>query len=102
MKNEPYKIDFSSEAEADFDNSYKYYAIESQKVADNFYKQINRSLITISANPQGFQRVFKNIRKYVIKKFPFIIYYRTENTTIQIIAIFHTSRNPEIWQKRIK
>ena len=101
MKNERYKIDFSNEAEADFDNSYEYYAIESQKVADNFYRQVNQSLKTISDNPQGFQRVFKNIRRYVIKKFPFVIYYRVENTTIQIIAVFHTSRNPEIWKQRI-
>ncbi len=102
MKKKKYKIELSDEAENDFDNSYEYYADESEKVADNFYKQVNSGLETIAKNPQGFQRAFKNVRRYVMKKFPFVIYYRIENMIVQVIAIFHTSRNPKIWKERTK
>jgi len=100
MIKKQYKVELSSEAENDFDNSYEYYAKKGEKVADNFYKQINSGLETIAKNPHGFQRAFKNIRRYVILKNPFVIYYRIENMIIQVIAIFHTSRNPKIWKQR--
>ncbi len=101
MKKKQYKIELSNEAESDFDNSYIYYSVESENVADNFYKIINKGFQDIINNPEGFQKVFKNVRRYVIKRFPFVIYYRVMESTIQIIAIFHTSRNPEIWKQRM-
>lgn len=100
MKRKRYKIELTEEAESDFDNSYEYYAEEDVKLADKFFLQVNQSLQTIADNPQGFQNAFKNIRQSVIRKFPFIVYFRVEKLTIQVIAIFHTSRDPEIWKQR--
>jgi len=62
MKGNQYKIEVSEEAENDLNNSYEYYAEENEKVADNFYKQVNKGLETISKNPQGFQQALKNVR----------------------------------------
>ena len=95
-----YKIVLSDEAEKDFDSSYEYYACDNKIVADNFFKQLNNSLETISQNPLGFQKTYKNVRRYVMRKFPFVIYYQISNIEIRVIAIFHTSRNPKIWKKR--
>jgi plasmid stabilization system protein ParE len=100
MKLQKYKIELSKEAEEDFDNSYYYYAKESQKVADNFLKQVDSSFVQILKNPEGYVLAIVEIRKYVMKKYPFVIYYRVQEAIIQIVAIFHSSRNPEIWKER--
>ncbi len=100
MKNKQYKIELSEKAELDFDNSYLYYAEESEKVAENFYQHINSAFENIAKNPYAFQIVLGAIRRYILKRFPFIVYYRIIEQTIQIIAIFHVSRNPEIWKQR--
>ena len=102
MKSIPLSIEFSDEAELDFDNSFHYYLEESSKVADSFLKQINKSLSEIKQRPLSFPVIFNNIRKYTVKKFPFVIYYQTTNTAIRISALFHSSRNPQIWNDRIK
>ncbi len=95
-----FSIELSNEAENDLDKSYEFYFKDSPKVADKFFRQINLSLERIRKNPQSFPIAHKEIRKLVLKKFPFVIYYRIFDTVIQIIAIFHTSRNPEIWSER--
>lgn len=100
MKTKPYNLFISDEAEIDFDSSYLYYSDDSFTLADSFYKQIDESLETIRKYPLSFQKIHKNIRKFTVKHFPFIIYYQIEKNTIQIIAIFHTSRNPRIWKER--
>ena len=62
---------------------------------------INLGIENIKQNPNSYPIAHADIRKYTIKKFPFIIYYRIKDSVIQIIAVFHNSRNPEIWNKRI-
>ena len=100
MKKKQFKIELSDEAENDFNKSYEYYAKESEKVADNFYKQVDNSLNKISKNPHAYPQAYKKVRKHVMKKFPFIIYYQIKQVVVRVIAVFHTSRNPEIWMER--
>lgn len=101
MKTKQFSIDLSAEAEVDFDKSFEFYFEDSPKVADTFFKQINHSFENIIQNPNSFPIAYKDARKYIVKKFPFVIYFRIADDIIQIIAIFHTSRNPEIWNERI-
>ena len=101
MKTKPFSIELSDEAEVDFDKSYEFYNEDSSKVADTFFKRIDSELENIKQNPDSFPIAYKDVKKYVVKKFPFVIYYRIVETVIQVIAIFHTSRNPEIWNERI-
>lgn len=54
-----YEIELSNEAEDDFDNSYEYYANVSEKVADNFYRQVDNSLTNISENPLRYPEFIK-------------------------------------------
>ncbi len=95
MKKKQYKIKFSNEAETDFENSFEYYSKKSKKLETSFYKEIKISLEIIKNNPIINRKVFKNIRQYIMKKFPFIIYYQIKQFEIQIVAIFHTSRKPK-------
>ncbi|WP_010419538.1 type II toxin-antitoxin system RelE/ParE family toxin [Anaerophaga thermohalophila] len=100
MKVTKFSIEISDEAEIDFDKSYEYYFEESPKVANAFFKRINISLEDIKQNPFTFPIAHKEVRKYLVRKFPFVIYYQIDNSTIKVVAIFHTSRNPEIWNER--
>ncbi|OYT16930.1 MAG: hypothetical protein B7C24_05225 [Bacteroidetes bacterium 4572_77] len=101
MKIKPFSTELSDEAEADFDKSYEFYYQDSPKVADTLFIRINLSFENIKQNPKSFPVAHKDVRKYVVKKFPFVIYYRIVDAVIQVAAIFHTSRNSEIWDERI-
>lgn len=101
METKSFSIELSDEAEFDFDKSYEFYYDGSSKVAETFLDRINLCFENIKQNPNSFPIIHKDLRKYVVKKFPFVIYYRIIDTVIQVIAVFHTSRNPEIWNDRI-
>lgn len=102
MKGNPYSLEILDEAEKDFDNAFEYYNNESFKVADKFFQCINVSMEIIKKSPFSYEETFMSIRKFTVKKFPFVIYYQIVDTTIRIIAIFHTSRNPKIWTERVE
>ncbi len=100
MLNRQYNIELSDDAEEDFDLTYVYYTSVSEKLANDFYEHIDKSLAKICRNPFTYPEVYRNIRKFVFTKFSFVIYYQVEKTTVKVIAIFYTSRNPKIWNKR--
>ena len=101
MRTKPFNLEISDEAETDLKNAYQFYAEESTRVAESFFKQINSSLETIKKNLRSFPYAYKSVQKFVVKKFPFVIYYQLDESSIRVIAIFHTSRNPEIWNERL-
>ncbi|MBN2892611.1 MAG: type II toxin-antitoxin system RelE/ParE family toxin [Bacteroidales bacterium] len=101
MNIKQFEIELSDDAEFDFDSSYLYYFKISEMLASRFYNQINSSFKAISINPQGYQEVEDNVRRFVVRDFPFVIYYQIKGLKIRIIAVFHASRNPRVWVERI-
>jgi plasmid stabilization system protein ParE len=43
---------------------------------------------------------FGDVRKAVVNGFPYCLYYREEPSQVRVLAVFHTSRDPSIWQSR--
>jgi hypothetical protein len=42
-----------------------------------------------------------NVRKFVLRRFPFLIIYRDLPSTIQIVAVAHGRRRAGYWKGRI-
>jgi hypothetical protein len=43
---------------------------------------------------------YDEVRCFKIEKFPFNIHYTITSNEVQVFAVIHTSRNPEIWTTR--
>jgi hypothetical protein len=35
-----------------------------------------------------------------VRGFPYCVYYREESSLVRVLSVFHTSRDPSIWQSR--
>lgn len=55
----------------------------------------------IAATPKMHAVVLGDVRKAVVRKYSYCVYYRAETERIEVIAVFHTSRNPSMWQDRV-
>jgi toxin ParE1/3/4 len=51
--------------------------------------------------PEAYTPKYRNTRRVLVRKFPFGIHYIIDKENIVILAIFHASRNPKEWKKRI-
>ena len=49
----------------------------------------------ILENPEWFPKVRGEVRRAVVRRFPFAIHFLVETDRIVILSVFHTSRNPE-------
>jgi len=87
---------FLPNAEENIEDATDYYAGISMKVLRNFNKQLDLSINRILINPY-FQKRYKDVRAFPLKKFPYIIFYEVdeEEKMIYILSVFCTHQNPE-------
>ncbi len=65
-----------------------------------FATRVQEVLDRIATNPQLHAVVLADVRKAVVARFPYCVYYRAGAARVEVIAVFHTSRDPSIWQDR--
>jgi len=80
--------------------SVDWYEAKKSGLGESFYSQVEDVVTFISKQPLTHQVVFKDLRKALVSNFPFVIFYRQLLRGIEVISIFHTSRNPSIWKNR--
>jgi plasmid stabilization system protein ParE len=89
-------------AQEEFDEAVDWYEQQSAGLGVEFLNRVEEALDRISATPEPYSIVFQEMRRIVVRKFPYLIYYRVEPEQIVVLAIFHNKREPKTWQSRVQ
>lgn len=96
------EIKFNSEAKREYSEAYQWYEAQNPGLGEKFLREISASFEVIRQHPLLYPVALKGVRKMPVKRFPYRILYSIEDDKIRVWAVFHTSRDPRIWQKRIR
>lgn len=88
------------EAQAEFDESHDWYEAREEGLGERFDDAVNATLALIEQSPRRFRIVRGDLRQAVVPVFPFRIFYAVEEDRIYVTSVFHTSRDPAVWQGR--
>jgi plasmid stabilization system protein ParE len=94
------RIRFHSDADAELAEAREWYARQRSDLDAEFMNCIDETLLRIGRNPSPYQIVYRNLRRAVVRRFPFAVFYEIGIDEIQVVAIFHSRRDPEIWKSR--
>lgn len=95
-------IELGPAAREEFDEASDWYGEQESDLRSEFIESINETLMQIRRLPLSFPVVYGlDIRRALVSKFPYAVFFKQEERRILIYAIFHTSRNPLIWSGRI-
>ena len=97
-----FKSKILSAAKQDIKASAIWYESKQKGLGKRFTTEIREKVRSIQENPRAAPIRFGNVRTAVLVNFPFMIHYTDEVTLkkVTIIAVFHTSRNPDVWKER--
>ena len=95
------KIEFLPDATREIEEAFNWYLDRSQRAAEDFLGEINRSLELITEQPEIWPRFEAEARRYVLGKFPYSVIYRQTKDGIQVIAVAHQKRKPQYWVRRL-
>lgn len=92
-----------SSAKNDISEAAVWYQKAREGLGRKFTSEIRKKVEFICRNPLVFAIRYKTVRTATLDNFPFLIHYQVDSRskTILVIAVLHTSRNPEIWSERI-
>jgi len=96
----PYQVEILRAAKLDLFQAKNWYNFQRKNLGNEFLFEIEKLQAQILTNPEQFPKSRNEIRKAVLKRFPFCLYFVLKSDTIKIIAVFHNSRNPIIWKER--
>ena len=97
-----YSIKIEIDALQDIQNATDWYNKQLQGLGTKFQKQVILQINSLKNRPKFYAIRYRAVRCLVVKKFPFLIHYTIDEDLkrVEIFAIYHTSRNPEIWDLR--
>jgi toxin ParE1/3/4 len=61
---------------------------------------VQRVLDQIAAQPDFYPQVYQDVREALVPGYPYCVYYREEPGQVVVLSVFHTARDPSIWQGR--
>jgi plasmid stabilization system protein ParE len=88
-------------AQEEFDEAIDWYEQQSAGLGLEFLNRIEEALDRISVTPEAYPTIFQEMRRIVVRQFPYLVFYRVEPEQIVVLAIFHSKREPKTWQSRV-
>ena len=66
-----------------------------------FAERVQQFLDRIASQPALYERVLDDVRRGVVRQFPYIVVYQVEPERIVVQGILHGSRDPNLWRERL-
>jgi plasmid stabilization system protein ParE len=94
-------IRFTPEADAELAEARQWYAHQRADLDSEFMECIDGALSRIVQNPNSYPIVYRTLRRIVVRRFPFAVFYEVTPDEIQVFAVFHSRRDPDMWKSRL-
>lgn len=91
---------FRSVAQAEFDGAAAWYEEQKPGLGSDFVAEVQEVLNSIADHPERYPMALGDVREALVSRFPYCAYYRAKTDRVVVLAVFHTSRDPSVWQKR--
>ena len=84
-----------SEALQDLANAVQYYETECPGLGTDFLSEYERTISRIRHFPEAWSPINANLRRCLLRRFPYAVFYSKEGNMIVISAVSDLRRDPE-------
>ncbi|MEZ0387722.1 MAG: type II toxin-antitoxin system RelE/ParE family toxin [Verrucomicrobium sp.] len=90
------RIEYHPAVAAELEEVRDYYASRSEGLGDDFVNEFERQVLRIAAMPTRWMVVRRDIRRALMKRFPYVIFFRLldGDDCIRITVVKHEKRHP--------
>jgi len=87
-------------AERDIQSTFEWYESQRSGLGDEFLASLRERLETVRSFPEAFPVLYRDVRRAVVSRFPYVVFYIAQPTRVAVLAVVHQSRNPATWPRR--
>ncbi|HEX7155190.1 MAG TPA: type II toxin-antitoxin system RelE/ParE family toxin [Thermoanaerobaculia bacterium] len=90
----------SREARVDIAEAVDWFRGISPRLPQRLQHELEDIYATLLEHPELYPVVHKNLRRALLRKFPYSVFYLVEETVIVIIGVVHQARDESTWKQR--
>lgn len=90
----------SPDAREDLKLAIRYYERQRRYLGRRFVAGVVEAIDVIVDRPNSFPLLHDDVRRAIVSKFPYGVFFRLPPDTIRIIGIIHLHRDPRVWRGR--
>jgi toxin ParE1/3/4 len=79
-----------------------YYDTKTEGLGDRLLAEVRSAVAHVEKYPESSPVIDRGVRRKVLAKFPFDLFYVIGETEISILAVAHESRRPGYWRARLR
>jgi toxin ParE1/3/4 len=89
-------------AETEIAETITWYEERRSKLGSQFLESVERAILEIAERPESWPlwHPKRPYRRYVLSRFPFVIFYRVDKAAVIVVAVAHAKRRPGYWLPR--
>jgi toxin ParE1/3/4 len=91
------QINILPRALRDIQHNADWYSAQANDRA--FVESIARAVYRIAEKPKAYQEIEPDVRRCVVREFPFSIIFRHDTSSVVIVAVLHQHQEPNTWRR---
>jgi hypothetical protein len=95
-------IAFLPEADQEMTEAALYYQSQAIGLGMDYLFEVEHAVHSIETSPYTWPILQGDLRRRLIRRFPYGVLYKIESEEIIIVAIAHLRKKPGYWKKRVK
>ena len=89
-----YTLRFLPEVDEDATAAYEWYEERAAGLGDGFLQDFYDTAKGLLANPRLCRTIDRTIRRCLLRRYPYSIYFTIEDEMVLVIGLFHCARDP--------
>ena len=95
------RVLYRTEAAADLAEAFSWYQTQRSGLGAEFHDAVFATIALIEGLPDAFPIVHQDLRRALLRRFPYAVYYRRLGADqLEILACLHNRRHPRVWRRR--
>ena len=95
-------LHFLPEVESDIEDAYWWYEEKDIGLGDEFLRCLEQAYSRIAIHPDHFPIRFDDIRRILVRRFPYAVYFYHDDESVFVTYVFHTAQDPDKLKGRLK
>ncbi|RLA63142.1 MAG: type II toxin-antitoxin system RelE/ParE family toxin [Epsilonproteobacteria bacterium] len=87
-------IELKPEVYDDLKTAYDWYESQRIGLGEDFLLTLEDSYAKIARTPKAYQLIYQSVRRKLVRRFPYGVFFVLGDDKIIVIAVMHTKRNP--------
>jgi len=83
----------------DLGAGFDWYEEQRSGLGEEFLSAVQSTLRSIEQFPEMFVFIHRDVRRAIVSRFPFAVFYLVESQRVVVLRVLHTARDPKLWPR---